>query len=161
MLKKAGIVVLGATAGMLSLAPLASAGEAGHHHDEDRSHSSSSDCGASAVQGGQANTGNQLVGVNNTNVQAPINQLGVLSSLDSDCDDDEGRHHGGRHHHKGGDDHDHDHDRDRDRDRDDDGGGARAVQRGQLNTGDQLIGINNTNVQVPINQLGILSNIDG
>ena len=87
MLKKAGIVVLGATAGMISLAPLASAGEArDHDHDHDRAHShSSSDCAsATAVGGRQGNTGSQLVGVNNTNIQAPINQLGILSSYDND-----------------------------------------------------------------------------
>lgn len=163
MLKKAGIVVLGATAGMLSLAPLASAGEASHGHDNDnhRSHSSSDCDGASARQGGQLNTGDQVVGVNNVNVQAPINQIGVLSDLDDDdrrgrggdCDDDNDRK---RHHHH----HGHGHDRDRDRDRGDDEGGARAEQRGQVNTGDQLIGLNNLNVQVPINQLGVLSDLD-
>ncbi|PVZ08649.1 hypothetical protein [Actinomycetospora cinnamomea] len=155
MLKKAGIVVLGATAGMISLAPLASAGEA---HDDDHDHRghshSSSDCGASAVQRGQLNTGDQgLLGINNTNIQAPINQLGVLSAYDNDgCDgdDDERGGRGGR----GG--HGHGHGgRD-----DNDGGGASAEQRGQLNTGDQLIGINNTNIQAPINQLGILSAYD-
>jgi hypothetical protein len=131
MLKKAGIVVLGATAGMISLAPLASAGEA-HHGHGDRAHSSSDDCsGATAIGGEQRNSGSQLVGINNTNLQAPINQLGVLSSYDNDCDDE-----------------------------DNDGGGATAVGGRQVNTGDQLIGINNTNIQAPINQLGILSSYD-
>ncbi|GAA4863535.1 hypothetical protein [Actinomycetospora straminea] len=159
MLKKAGIVVLGATAGMISLAPLANAGEARDHgHDE---HHSSSDCAsATAVGGRQGNTGSQLVGVNNTNLQAPINQLGVLSSYDNDCDDDDrgghrGGHHGGHHGHGHG---------GRD-DNDDDGGGgssssATAVGGDQINTGDQLIGINNTNIQAPINQLGVLSSYD-
>jgi hypothetical protein len=136
MLKKAGIVVLGATAGMISLAPLASAGEArDHDHDHDRAHShSSSDCAsATAVGGRQGNTGSQLVGVNNTNIQAPINQLGVLSAYENDCDDD-----------------------------DDDNGSSSATAVGgdQVNTGDQLIGINNTNIQAPINQLGILSSYE-
>lgn len=156
MLKKAGIVVLGATAGMLSLAPLASAGEA---PDSQRSQSSAECDGASARQGGQLNTGDQAVGVNNVNVQAPINQIGILSRLDSDgrggdCGDNDrkkqrdGDGHNGQGHGGGG------HDRDRD------GGGARAEQRGQVNTGDQLIGVNNVNVQLPINQLGVLSDID-
>ena len=167
MLKKAGIVVLGATAGMISLAPLASAGEA-RGHDDDHGHSrASSDCAsATAVGGRQANTGSQLVGVNNSNIQAPINQLGVLSSYENDCDDDDrhGRHghrHGGHDHgHRHGG-HDHDHERDRDRDRD--GGSsssATAVGGDQINTGDQLIGINNTNIQAPINQLGVLSSYE-
>jgi hypothetical protein len=83
MLKKAGMVVLGATAGMLSLAPLASAGEAPSHggdhghHGQHESHVG--DCGASAVSGGQGNSGSQLIGANNVNVQAPINQLGILA----------------------------------------------------------------------------------
>ena len=165
MLKKAGIVVLGATAGMISLAPLASAGEArDHDHDHDRAHShSSSDCAsATAVGGRQGNTGSQLVGVNNSNIQAPINQLGVLSSYENDCDDDDDRrgHRGGhhdrhdRHHghhgHGGRDDHD------------DQSGSSSATAVGgdQINTGDQLIGINNTNIQAPINQLGILSSYE-
>ncbi|MFC5140806.1 hypothetical protein ACFPK1_21405 [Actinomycetospora rhizophila] len=160
MLKKAGMVVLGATAGMLTLAPLASAGEAGHDHDSHRSHSSSDCDGASARQGGQLNTGDQAVGVNNVNVQAPINQIGVLSRLDSDggrggdCDDNDRKKH--RHGHGHGHGHGgHDHDG-----RGEGGGGARAEQRGQVNTGDQLIGVNNVNVQAPINQLGVLSDID-
>lgn len=159
MLKKAGIVVLGATAGMISLAPLASAGEA-HHGHGDRAHSSSDDCsGATAIGGEQRNSGSQLIGINNTNLQAPINQLGVLSSYDNDCDDDDdnGRH-GHRHgkHGHGG----HGHGGRDDADGDNDGGGATAVGGEQVNTGDQLIGINNTNIQAPINQLGILSSYD-
>jgi hypothetical protein len=152
MLKKAGIVVLGATAGMISLAPLASAGEASHgDHDRAHSHSSSDCASATAVGGRQGNTGSQLVGVNNTNIQAPINQLGVLSSYDNDCDDDDRRgHRGGHRGHGGRDDHD------------DERGGSSATAVGgdQVNTGDQLIGINNTNIQAPINQLGILSSYD-
>jgi hypothetical protein len=151
MLKKAGMVVLGATAGMLSLAPLASAGEA-HSHGGDHGHgqheSHAGDCGASAVSGGQGNSGSQLIGANNVNVQAPINQLGVLADQDGDCGGGghDGHRHGGRH---GG------HDRDGDHGRD--GGGATAISRGQGNSGNQLIGLNNVNAQVPINQLGILA----
>ena len=158
MLKKAGIVVLGATAGMISLAPLASAGEA-HHGHGDRAHSSSDDCsGATAIGGEQRNSGSQLIGINNTNLQAPINQLGVLSSYDNDCDDDDNGRHGHRHgkHGHGG----HGHGGRDDADGDNDGGGATAVGGEQVNTGDQLIGINNTNIQAPINQLGILSSYD-
>jgi len=164
MLKKAGIVVLGATAGMISLAPLASAGESHGHRDHDNHSSSNCDGGATAYQGGQANTGNQLIGVNNTNIQAPINQLGVLSSLNDDDDDRRGGRGDCDDDRRGGHDR-HGHDRHGHGDRHergdrDDNGGASAVQRGQLNTGDQLIGINNTNVQLPINQLGVLSDID-
>ena len=50
MLKKAGMVVLGATAGMISLAPLASAGEAhshgGDHGNHGQHESRAGDCGA-------------------------------------------------------------------------------------------------------------------
>jgi hypothetical protein len=152
MLKKAGIVVLGATAGMISLAPLASAGEAhDRHHDRAHSHSSSECASATAVGGRQGNTGSQLVGVNNTNIQAPINQLGVLSSYENDCDDDDRRGHHGHHGHDGH------------GGRDDDERGsssATAAAGDQINTGDQVIGINNTNIQAPINQLGILSSYD-
>jgi hypothetical protein len=167
MLKKAGIVVLGATAGMISLAPLASAGEA-HHGHGDRAHSSSDDCsGATAIGGEQRNSGDQgLLGINNTNIQAPINQVGVLSRYDNDCDGDDDRR-GHRHGHRHGHDHDrHDHDR-HDGDRHDGdrrgggSGGASAEGGDQRNSGDQgLIGINNTNIQAPINQLGILSSYD-
>jgi hypothetical protein len=164
MLKKAGIVVLGATAGMISLAPLASAGEA-HHGHGDRAHSSSDDCsGATAIGGEQRNSGSQLVGINNTNLQAPINQLGVLSRYDNDCDDDDNGRHGhrhGKHGHGGHGGHGHGgHGHDGRDDDDNDGGGATAVGGRQVNTGDQLIGINNTNIQAPINQLGILSSYD-
>jgi hypothetical protein len=147
MLKKAGMVVLGATAGMLSLAPLASAGEAASHggdhghHGQHESHAG--DCGASAVSGGQGNSGSQLIGANNVNVQAPINQLGVLAVQDDDCGGGHGGHGGhGRHGHgrDGGDE-----------------GGATAVSGGQSNSGNQLLGLNNVNAQVPINQLGILA----
>lgn len=160
MLKKAGIVVLGATAGMISLAPLASAGEArDHDHDHARSHSSSDCASATAIGGRQGNTGSQLVGVNNTNIQAPINQLGVLSGYENDCDDDDDRggHHGHHGHHGHG-----GHDRHDGRDDDDESGSSSATAVGgdQINTGDQLIGINNTNIQAPINQLGVLSSYD-
>jgi hypothetical protein len=157
MLKKAGMVVLGATAGMLSLAPLASAGEAPSHGGDHGNHGqhesrAGGDC-ASAVSGGQGNSGRQLIGANNVNVQAPINQLGVLAEQHSDCGGGHGGHGHGRH---GG----HGHDRDGDRGDRGGRGGASAVSGGQGNSGDQLIGLNNVNAQIPINQLGILADQD-
>lgn len=109
LLKKAGTVVVGAAAGMLALSGAAFAGEAPCHtggstdsgHSRDHGHSghhhsghhhgghhgtqpgeptSGSGGGASARNGDCSNSGNQLVGVNCTNVQAPINQLGIGSS---------------------------------------------------------------------------------
>ena len=162
LLKKAGMVVLAAGAGMVALTPAAFAGDAptltssdsgdsghswdgdrggkdhgkdhgqhhGHGHDRDwdghHKHSTGGD-GASAKNGDCANFGSQLVGLNCTNVQAPINQLGVLSSYDN---------HGG---HGGS------------------GNGASARNGDSANFGDQLIGLNGTNIQAPINQLGVLS----
>ncbi|HEY2222304.1 hypothetical protein [Actinomycetospora sp.] len=147
LLKKAGMVVLAAGAGMVALTPAAFAGDApssssdsghswggddhggqdhgwghGHHkHSKDKG-------GASATNGDCANFGSQLVGANCTNVQAPINQLGVLSKYDN---------HGGS-----------------------GANGASAKNGDSANFGDQLIGLNGTNVQAPINQLGVLSSYD-
>ena len=136
MLKKAGMVAVGAAAGMVVLTPAAFAGDApsssdsGHSwgHDHGHHHGHSSDKGgASAHNGDCLNGGDQLVGLNCTNVQAPINQLGVLSKYDN---------HGGH------------------------GSGASATNGDSANFGDQLIGLNGTNVQAPINQLGVLSSYD-
>ena len=149
LLKKAGMVVLAAGAGMVALTPAAFAGDApetastgghswggdqggdhgGKHHGwghDHHKHSEGGD-GASAKNGDCANFGSQLVGVNCTNVQAPINQLGVLSKYEN---------HGGS------------------------GNGASARNGDSANFGDQLIGLNGTNVQAPINQLGVLSSYD-
>lgn len=157
LLKKAGMVVLGAAAGVAALSGTAFAGEApmtsghdhGHHHDHDRDHGRDHSHGggngnASARNGDCANFGDQLVGVNCVNVQAPINQLGVLSGYDNSSDGD-GRNGNAR---TGG---------------DSDGGGngnASARNGDQVNFGDQLIGLNNINAQLPINQLGLLSGYD-
>jgi hypothetical protein len=156
LLKKAGMVVLAAGAGMVALTPAAFAGDApqssdsghswggddhggkdhggkdhggwGHGHHK---HSKGGD-GASATNGDCANFGSQLVGVNCTNVQAPINELGVLSQYKN----------GGHGGHGGSD-------------------GASARNGDSANFGDQLIGLNGTNVQAPINKLGILSSFTG
>lgn len=96
MLKKAGIVVLGATAGMLSLAPLASAGESpshdrghdhgshGHHDDDHRGHRGGGDCDKTAIS-----SGNRLVSLDNLASNLDADNVNVLSqdnSRDSDCD---------------------------------------------------------------------------
>src|SRR3954449_13338029 len=100
MLKKAGMVVLGATAGMLSLAPLANAGEApehgGHHHDggghHDRGHGGRGDCSDVAFS-----QGDRLISLDNVASNAAISHVNVLAQDNSHgggCDDDGGR--GGR-----------------------------------------------------------------
>ena len=150
MLKKAGMVVLGATAGMLSLAPLASAGEAGHHdgghHGQHESHSGGADCGASAVSGGQGNSGSQLIGANNINLQAPINQLGVLSRQDDDCGGHHGDGHRGGHH--GG----HGHGHGRDGGDDGDGGGDVAFSQGN-----RLISADNLLANADVSHVNVLA----
>jgi hypothetical protein len=92
MLKKAGMVVLGATAGMLSLAPLANAGEApshgdhgqhGHHSDH-RDHGGRGDCDKLAYS-----EGDRLVSLDNvaSNLDAShINVLAADNSRDHGCD---------------------------------------------------------------------------
>jgi hypothetical protein len=168
LLKKAGMVVLGAAAGVAALSGTAFAGDYqgtsgghdhswGHDHDKDRDHgrdhghSHGGGNGNATARGGDcANFGDQLVGLNCVNVQAPINQLGILSAYDnsSDGDRDGGRNGnartGGDHGGRGG-------------DRDGGNGNASAVGGNQANFGDQLIGLNNINAQLPINQLGLLS----
>ncbi|MEJ2887759.1 hypothetical protein [Actinomycetospora aeridis] len=99
MLKKAGIVVLGATAGMLSLAPLASAGEApqrnndhGHHHDGDHGghhHGGhhKHDRGPRGCDGDAA-----LLNVSCIGNDADINPINVGGDqVNVDDDDDDGR----------------------------------------------------------------------
>jgi hypothetical protein len=167
LLKKAGMVVLGAAAGVAALSGTAFAGDMpsstghdhswGHDHDHDkdrdhgRDHSHGGGNGNATARGGDcANFGDQLVGLNCVNVQAPINQLGILSAYDnsSDNDRDGGRNGNAR---TGG-------DRDgRGGDRDGGNGNATAVGGNQANFGNQLIGLNNINAQLPINQLGLLS----
>jgi hypothetical protein len=105
MLKKAGMVVLGATAGMLSLAPLANAGEApdgghhdgGHHghqwdHDGDHDRGGRGDCDKVAFSGGD-----RLLSLDNIASNATISHVNVLArdnSRGGDCGDHGG--HGGR-----------------------------------------------------------------
>ncbi|MHC1563626.1 hypothetical protein ACR9E3_32135 [Actinomycetospora sp. C-140] len=103
MLKKAGMVVLGATAGMLSLAPLANAGEApshggdhdngGHHWQHDGhghdGHGSRGDCDKTAIS-----SGDRLVSLDNVASNATISHVNVLAEDNSrggDCDGAGGR----------------------------------------------------------------------
>jgi hypothetical protein len=97
MLKKAGMVVLGATAGMLSLAPLANAGEAtqhdgghgqhgehGEHHDGGHGHGRG-DCGDVAFS-----QGDRLLSLDNIASNASISHVNVLAQDNSrggGCDD--------------------------------------------------------------------------
>jgi hypothetical protein len=144
MLKKAGIVVLGATAGMLSLAPLASAGEApshggdhgnhGHHHDDDghRGHRGGGDCDKTAIS-----SGNRLVSLDNLASNLDADNVNVLSqdnSRDSDC----GGGHGGRdgHGHGGR-----------------DGGGDRTA----ISSGDRLISADNILANASLDNINVLS----
>ncbi|WP_026205041.1 hypothetical protein [Actinomycetospora chiangmaiensis] len=162
LLKKAGMVVLGAAAGVAALSGTAFAGDWpgdsggqsqswGHDHDGDHGrdhghgHSHGGNGNASASNGDCANFGDQLVGLNCINVQAPINQLGVLSSYDNSSDHGHGRNGNAR----TGD----------ARDGRDGGGNGNASARNgdSYNFGNQLIGANGLNVQAPINQLGLLS----
>ena len=84
MLKKAGIVVLGATAGVMSLSGMAFAGE-GHssddsgskhheHHDKDRGNS----CDKTAVS-----NGDRLLSLDNVASNLDISRLNVLGKDDS------------------------------------------------------------------------------
>jgi hypothetical protein len=110
MLKKAGIVVLGATAGMLSLAPLASAGEApqrnddhGHHqgHDHDgHGHGHGHGPRGGSCDGGADAT---LLNISDIGCDAevgPINLGGDQANVDRDGRDGrgyDGDHRGHRH----------------------------------------------------------------
>jgi hypothetical protein len=157
MLKKAGIVVLGATAGMLSLAPLASAGEApshggdhgnhGHHHDgdhdRDRGHRGGGDCDRTAIS-----SGDRLVSLDNLASNLDVDNVNVLSednSRDNDCDGGRGGR-GGRHGHGGH--------GDRDRDRDRDGGGG---DRTAISSGDRLISADNILANASLDNINVLS----
>jgi hypothetical protein len=151
MLKKAGIVVLGATAGMLSLAPLASAGEApshggdhgnhGHHHDDDdgdRGHrGGGGDCDKTAIS-----SGNRLVSLDNLASNLDADNINVLSqdnSRDSDCDGGrDGHGHGGHGHggHGGR-----------------DGGGDRTA----ISSGDRLISADNILANASLDNINVLS----
>jgi hypothetical protein len=153
MLKKAGIVVLGATAGMLSLAPLASAGEApshggdhgnhGHHHDDDgdRGHrGGGGDCDKTAIS-----SGNRLVSLDNLASNLDADNINVLSqdnSRDSDCDSGrggrDGHGHGGHGHGGHG---------------DRDGGGDRTA----ISSGDRLISADNILANASLDNINVLS----
>ena len=106
MLKKAGIVVAAAAAGLLALSPLAFAGDyegsSGHHHhgsDDSDDHNSSASChqdnswkdmaDGTHLQGG-------LVNIQDTTIQVPIQAcnnsvlegvLGILSKDQRNSDD--------------------------------------------------------------------------
>ncbi|MHA6780366.1 hypothetical protein ACVGOW_05105 [Pseudonocardia saturnea] len=69
MLKKAGIVVAAAAAGLLAVSPLAFAGDKGHDHD---GHTTVSDNNTNSASGDE-NVG--LVNVTGNNVNAPIQAL--------------------------------------------------------------------------------------
>ena len=153
MLKKAGIVVLGATAGMLSLAPLASAGEApshggdhgnhGHHHDDDgdRGHrGGGGDCDKTAIS-----SGNRLVSLDNLASNLDADNINVLSqdnSRDSDCDGDRGGRGGRGGHGHGG----HGHGGH-------DGGGDRTA----ISSGDRLISADNILANASLDNINVLS----
>jgi ABC-type Zn2+ transport system substrate-binding protein/surface adhesin len=100
MLKKAGIVVLGAAAGMGVLAPAAFAGEApheghskswdhdhgkrhhhGHDHDRDKDRDRDRDRGCGDVADARGSSG--LVNAPNLLANADISRLNVLSSDES------------------------------------------------------------------------------
>ncbi|MEJ2864962.1 hypothetical protein [Actinomycetospora flava] len=152
MLKKAGMVVLGATAGMLSLAPLASAGEApqhgggdhhGHHagHDHDGHRGHGGDCSKFA-----GSNGDRLISLDNVASNATISDVDVLSrdrDRGGDCDGDRGN---GRHGHG--------HDRG---DRDDRDGGDRKVA---FSNGDRLISADNLLANADIRDINVLSSDD-
>ena len=161
MLKKAGIVVLGATAGMLSLAPLASAGEApshggdhgnhGHHHDDDgdRGHrGGGGDCDKTAIS-----SGNRLVSLDNLASNLDADNINVLSqdnSRDSDCDGDRGGRGGRDGHGHGGHGHGgHGHGGHGDRD----GGGDRTA----ISSGDRLISADNILANASLDNINVLS----
>lgn len=149
MLKKAGMVVLGATAGMLSLAPLASAGEApshggdhgnhGHHHDDDgdRGHrGGGGDCDKTAIS-----SGNRLVSLDNLASNLDADNINVLSqdnSRDSDCGGGgrggrDGHGHGGHGGHGGGGD------------------------RTAISSGDRLISADNILANASLDNINVLS----
>jgi len=152
MLKKAGIVVLGATAGMLSLAPLASAGEApshggdhgnhGHHHDDDgdRGHrGGGGDCDKTAIS-----SGNRLVSLDNLASNLDADNINVLSqdnSRDSDCDGDRGGRGGRDGHGHGG----HGH------------GGRDGGDRTAISSGDRLISADNILANASLDNINVLS----
>jgi hypothetical protein len=106
MLKKAGMVVLGATAGMLSLAPLASAGEmpahdnGGHHGEHHDGGHGRGDCSDVAFS-----QGDRLISLDNIASNAEISHVNVLAQDNSrggDCDDRGGREGRGGHGRDGG-----------------------------------------------------------
>ena len=155
MLKKAGIVVLGATAGMLSLAPLASAGEAtthggdhGHHgsssdHDNDRHRGGGGDCDKFA-----GSSGDRLVSLDNLASNLDVDNINVLSqdnSRDHDCDGDRGGR-GGRGGHGGHGGHGHG-------DGDRDGGGDRVA----FSNGNRLISADNILANASLDNINVLS----
>jgi hypothetical protein len=91
VLKKAGIVVAAAAAGLLAVSPLAFAGDydgdhdgdGGHsHHDGDGHHAKKADCEQdnSSKNGDTKQSG--IVNINNVSAQAPIqacdNHIGIL-----------------------------------------------------------------------------------
>lgn len=78
MLKKAGIVVLGATAGMISLAPLASAGEAPSHGDGDHHSHHEGSCDKVA-----ATQGDNLIGLDNVASNLDLSHVNVLAKDNS------------------------------------------------------------------------------
>jgi hypothetical protein len=153
MLKKAGIVVLGATAGMLSLAPLASAGEApshggdhgnhGHHHDDDGDRGprgGGGDCDKTAIS-----SGNRLVSLDNLASNLDADNINVLSqdnSRDSDCDGGRDGHGHGGHGHGGHGGHG-----------GRDGGGDRTA----ISSGDRLISADNILANASLDNINILS----
>ena len=90
MFKKAGMVTVGVTAGLLVAAPFASAGEAhddgGHHKKKHHGHESSesSDCN---VTGGSAEANGGIDGdavLGNAVLQAPIGGANVLNVVCND-----------------------------------------------------------------------------
>ncbi|GLZ46801.1 hypothetical protein Acsp06_29860 [Actinomycetospora sp. NBRC 106375] len=147
MLKKAGMVVLGATAGMLSLAPLANAGEAPSHGDNgDHGHHWQHDGHGHDGHGGRGDcdkfagsAGDRLVSLDNVASNATISHVNVLAednSRSGDCDGDGGR--DGRHGHRG----------------DRDGDGDRKVA---FSAGDRLISADNLLANADLSHVNVLS----
>lgn len=94
MLKKAGIVVLGATAGVMSLSGMAFAGESGSSHDSDRD-SSHHEGGRDRDGGGcdnkiAASSGDRLLSLDNVASNLDLSRVNVLAQDESvnlqDCD---------------------------------------------------------------------------
>ena len=86
MLKKAGIVVAAATAGLLAVSPLAFAGDYGgdngdHGGDNGRHHAKKADCEQDNSSKNGDNVQRGVVNIDDTTVQAPIQACGndVLS----------------------------------------------------------------------------------